>query len=370
MSYDRFGPYVVHECLGTGGMATVHRATLELEDGGTCDVALKRLLPQLADDRKLVDDFIREARLASQLVHPNIVRILEAGRIQKTYFIAMELVEGESLVGLLRRVHTQRRSTPIGVVLGLGIELCDALDYAHEGTNDEGEAMKVVHRDLSPANLLITDDGHLKVIDFGVAKALAGQLQTNSGLAKGKLGYMSVEAISGKNVDERTDIFSAGVVMWEMLTNRRLFSGKDELAIIQQVRTARIDPPSLHNMNCPIELDDIVVKALGRYREDRWPSAGEMRLALDEVRRYYGAHATPAGVSRWKRKLRRESSVRFARQQDVEEPTATRLDTGDLEEFDDDALAIPEPAPIDPHHDFHEATQDEIEIKIYVNEDA
>jgi serine/threonine-protein kinase len=322
VSYDQFGPYIVHECLGTGGMATVHRATLELEDGGTCDVALKRLLPQLADDRKLVDDFIREARLASQLVHPNIVRILEAGRIQKTYFIAMELVKGESLVGLLRRVHLQRRATPIGVVLALGIELCDALDYAHEGTNDAGEPMKVVHRDLSPANLLVSEDGHLKVIDFGVAKALAGQFQTNSGLAKGKLGYMSVEAIGGKHVDERTDIFSAGVVLWELLAGRRLFRGKNEIEVITQIQRGAVEPPSRYSPECPIELDAVVLRATAREPAGRYQSAAALRRELVKLRRFHVKESQPEAVVKWARVLRHET----------EDPNEIGLATEDLEE--------------------------------------
>jgi eukaryotic-like serine/threonine-protein kinase len=309
VSYDRFGAYVIHECLGTGGMAIVHRATLELEDGGTVDVALKRLLPQLADDRRLVEDFIREARLACQLVHPNIARILEAGRIQKTYFIAMELVLGASVVSLLRRVHVLQRTTPIGVVLALGIELCDALDYAHEGTNDAGELMKIVHRDLSPSNLLVTEDGHLKIIDFGVAKALAGQHQTNSGLAKGKLGYMSMEAIGGKQIDARADIFSAGVVLWELLAGRRLFQGKNEYELIQQIRRGDIEPPSRIAKDCPVELDAIVVRALAKTADARWPSAAALRRELVRLRRFYSADSTPDAVVQWVGSLRPENDA-------------------------------------------------------------
>jgi serine/threonine protein kinase len=325
VSYDRFGPYVIHECLGTGGMATVHRATLELEDGGTCDVALKRLLPQLADDRKLVDDFIREAKLASQLVHPNIARILEAGRINKTYFIAMELVRGASLVSLLRRVHVQQRTTPIGVVLALAIELCDALDYAHEGTNDAGEPIKVVHRDLSPSNLLISDDGHLKVIDFGVAKALAGQHQTSSGMAKGKLGYMSVEAIGGKQLDERADIFSAGVVLWELLAGKRLFKGKNEYEVITRIQRGDVEPPSRHCAECPTELDAIVLRALARQADARWASAAALRRELVRLRRFYVADTNPEAVVRWARQLHVDTDS---------EATEVRLTREDLEEAD------------------------------------
>jgi serine/threonine protein kinase len=288
---DRFGPYIVHECIGTGGMAIVHHATLELEDGDTCEVALKRLLPQIADDRRLVDDFVREAKLASQLVHPNIARILEAGRIGKTYFIAMELVRGSSLVALLRRVYLAKRSPPIGVVLSLMIDACEALDHAHD--------RQVVHRDFSPSNLLVTEDGHLVVIDFGVAKALAGQLQTNSGLAKGKLGYMSVEAIGGKHLDARADIFSAGVVLWELIAGRRLFRGANEYEVILKIQKGQPARPSRYNAACPHELDDIIMRALARDPDDRWPSAAALRRELAELRHTYGDAATPEAVARW-----------------------------------------------------------------------
>ena len=320
MSYDRFGPYVIHECLGTGGMATVHRAELELEDGGMLGVALKRLLPQLADDRRLVDDFIREAKLASQLVHPNIARILEAGRIGKTYFIAMELVKGASLVSLLQRTHILRRTPPIGVVLAIGVELCDALDYAHEGTNDAGEPLRIVHRDLSPSNLLVTEDGHVKVIDFGVAKALAGNLQTNSGLAKGKLGYMSIEAISGKNVDTRADIYSAGIVLWELLTGRRLFRGKTDLDVLHKIQRGEIDPPSRYAPDCPIELDAVVMRALAKTADERWPSAAALRRELVRVRRFYTADATPEAIVSWVRALRPDTdeATEIASREDLE----------------------------------------------------
>ena len=321
--YERFGSYRVHECIGAGGMATVHRATLELEDGDEVEVALKRLLPQLAGDRRLVDDFIREARLASQLVHPNIARILEAGRNGKTYFIAMELVRGASLVALLRLVHVHKVKTPIGVVLALAIELCDALEHAHE--------LHIVHRDLSPSNLLVTEDGHLKVIDFGVAKALAGQLQTNSGLAKGKLGYMSVEAIGGKHVDLRADIFSTGVVLWELLSGRRLFRGNNEIEVIVQIQRGVVPPASTYHDDCPVELDRVIARALARDPDERFASAGELRDELCDLRRYYEDDAHEGAVVDWIATLR-AGAVAQRRVDTSEEATELHLADDDLVE--------------------------------------
>jgi serine/threonine protein kinase len=333
---EQFGAYTVFECLGAGGMATVHRASIELEDDETREVALKRLLPQYADDKRFVDDFVREAKLAAELQHPNIVRILELGRIGKTYFIAMDLVRGRPLMALMRKAFVKRAPAPIGVVIALMTELCDALEHAHDA--------QIVHRDLTPSNLIVTDDGHLKIIDFGVAKTLVGNLQTSSGLAKGKLGYMSNEAIGGKQLDTRADIFSAGVVMWEMLATRRLFKGENEYEVIVQVREGLVAPPSQENPECPRELDDIVLSALAKSREDRWSSAGEMRDAIGELRRDYPS--TAHDVVDWMRRLHVEPA-----KLEHEEGTGLKPSSNDLfargSDMDsyDDTIDVPREAP-------------------------
>jgi eukaryotic-like serine/threonine-protein kinase len=285
----RFGPYVVYECLGAGGMAAVHRATIELEDDDVREVALKRLLPQFADDKRFVEDLVREGKLAAQLDHPNIVRILELGRIGRTYFIAMDLIRGRSLATLMQRSIMKQAFPPLHVAIALVREALDALDHAH--------AAQIVHRDLTPSNLIVTDTGNLKIIDFGVAKALVGSLQTSSGLAKGKLGYMPIEAISGKHVDTRADIFSLGVVLWELIALRRLFHGDTDIEVINAVRAGKFEPPSVYHRECPLELDSVVLRALERSREDRWSSAGEMAEALDEVRLFYPC--TEADIIAW-----------------------------------------------------------------------
>ncbi len=279
MSESRFGPYSVFECLGAGGMATVHRASIELEDGDVYEVALKRLLPQLADDKRFVEDLIREGKLAAQLEHPNIVRILELGRIGRTYFIAMDLVRGRSLMTLLQKAVVRGLRPGVGIVLALMHETLDALDHAHTA--------QIVHRDLTPSNLIVTDDGHLKIIDFGVAKSLVGTLQTQSGLAKGKVGYMAIEGISGKPVDARADIFSAGVVMWELLALRRLFHGESDIEAMNAVNAGIVEPPSRFNPDCSPEVDAVVLRALRKSREERWDSAGEMADAIAQLRLFY-----------------------------------------------------------------------------------
>ena len=297
---ERFGPYEIHERLGAGGMAVVHHATIEIARGVRRDLALKRLLPQVAHSKVFVDSFIREARLAAQLHHPNIVQILELGRVKGSYFIAMELVRGSSLVSLMVGARKAKRPAPIGVVIAILGELCDALEYATNATDNYGEPLRIVHRDLSPSNLLITGAGQLKIIDFGVAKALTGgEFKTNSGLIKGKLGYMSPEAMSGKALDARADIFSAGVIAWELIAGRRLFKAKADEDIVSLVRDAAIARPSSCNAACPTELDAIVLKALAPARDDRWSSAASLLAALAALRRFYGNQCGARDVAAW-----------------------------------------------------------------------
>jgi serine/threonine protein kinase len=282
-------------------MATVHRATIEIGGGVIKEVALKRMLPQLVDDKKTLDDFIREAKLAAHLNHPNIVRILELGRNASTYFIAMELVRGHSLLQLMKLMTARKMTAPIGIVVAVLAELCDALDYASAAPDAEGQTMEIVHRDLSPSNLIIDTEGHLKIIDFGVAKSVNGHFATSSGLVKGKLGYMALEVLAGKPVDKRADIFSVGVVAWEMLTGRRLFTAANEYDVITKIRKGATVPPSALNDEVSPELDEIVMHALSRKRDERWPSAGVMKRALDTLRRTH--REGPREVSAWRRAL-------------------------------------------------------------------
>jgi serine/threonine-protein kinase len=302
-------------------MASVHRASIDIGGGVLRDVALKRLLPQLADDKKFVEDFIREAKLAANLHHPNIVRILELGRNHATYFIAMELVVGQSLLQLMKLATAAKSNTPIGVAVAIFAELLDALDYASTAVDTDGEPMALVHRDLSPSNIIITDDGHVKIIDFGVAKAVTGKFMTNTGMVKGKLSYMANETLTGGALDTRADIFSIGVVMWELITGRRLFRGHNEYEVIMRVREGASEPPSTYNRDCTPELDEIVMHALSKERDERWPSAAVMRVALDTVRRNY--RHLPSDVIAWKRRLVPEVHV-------VDETTHMQLSTRDL----------------------------------------
>src|SRR5687767_6290219 len=202
---EQFGPYLVYERLGVGGMATVHRALEQGGEGFERMVALKRLLPHLAEDASFIKSFVREAKLASILNHVNIVQIYELGRVGTEYFISMELIDGRDIRRILRHARKVTGPPPIHVTVGLMLQLCEALDYAHTKADEQGTPLGLVHRDVSPSNLLVTQAGHLKVIDFGIAKAQSSQLRTQTGRVKGKLAYMAPEAISGKDLDSRSD---------------------------------------------------------------------------------------------------------------------------------------------------------------------
>src|SRR5688572_14117542 len=298
-SVEEFGPYLVYERLGVGGMATVHRALERGIEGFERVVALKRLLPHLAEDASFIRSFVREAKLASTLQHPNIVQTLELGRVGATYFISMEFIDGRDVRRVLRHARKVSGPPPINVTLALMIQLCDALDYAHHRTDGNGNPLGIVHRDLSPSNLLLTRNGHLKVIDFGIAKAVSAQLATQTGRVKGKLAYMAPESIAGKELDARSDLFAAGVVFHELLTARPLFAQKNEYQTLLKVQRGDVQPPSTFNEGVPKEIDDIVLKALAREPEDRWLSAAALRDALVTVRMSRQLSATPRDVQAW-----------------------------------------------------------------------
>jgi serine/threonine protein kinase len=297
---EQFGPYLVYERLGVGGMATVHRALEQGADGFERMVALKRLLPHLAEDASFIKAFVREAKLASILNHLNIVQIYELGRVGTAYFISMEYIDGRDLRRILRHARKVTGPPPIHVTAGLIMQLCDALDYAHNKVDDEGHPLGLVHRDISPSNLLVTSGGHLKIIDFGIAKAQSSQLRTQTGRVKGKLAYMAPEAVSGsRDLDARSDIWAAGVILHELLTARPLFASKNEYQTLLKVQRGDIMPPSTFNQGCPLELDAIVSRALARDPDERFASAGELREALSGLERQYALQTGYRDIAGW-----------------------------------------------------------------------
>jgi serine/threonine protein kinase len=295
---ERFGNYVVHERLGSGGMATVHRATLTGIGGFERDVALKRLLPHLAHDESFVRAFVREARIAAQLRHVNVAQTYDLGLVGEFYYIAMELIEGTDVRNVLKHAAGAAGPMPPSLVLNLLCQVCDALDYAHRLTDEVGQPLGIVHRDVSPANIIVNRDGIAKLIDFGIAKASSSSLMTMSGQLKGKFAYIAPETMGG-TFDARADLFSLGVVAHELLTAQPLLTGVDEIDTLRRVRELEIPAPSTLAPGIPEDIDTIVMTALARNPDERWQSAAAMRGALGVVASRPNLRATPMDLLRW-----------------------------------------------------------------------
>jgi serine/threonine-protein kinase len=287
-----FGPYAIHEQLGTGGMASVHRAERRV-NGVRQRVALKRMLPNAAEDPDLVKLFLDEARLVSLLRHRNIAEIYDFGRVGDDYFLAMELVAGPTLKQLLRHCAATVGIMPYPIALNLLIQVCDALAYAHDRTDAAGKPLHLVHRDVSPSNIVISSNGVVKLIDFGVAKTAS--THTQAGIIKGKIGYIAPEYLNETGLDRRSDLWAVGVIAYELLCNQRLFTGEDDFETIRQIRSQVIEPPSQHNPDVPAELEAIVMTALERDPARRWQNANALRNALAGVAK----PSTTAEVMEW-----------------------------------------------------------------------
>lgn len=276
----RFGTYAVYEQLGKGGMATVHRAERALPSGALQVVALKRLIPTL--QREIVQLFLDEARLLRYLDHPNIAATYESGKVFGTYFIAMEYVRGPTLKELVTQCASTVGAVPQQITLSLAAQLCDALDHAHNQCDEQGRPLGIVHRDITPSNIIVSDTGLLKLIDFGLAKAKVSSEETAQGVIKGKYGYVAPEYLAGK-LDHRADLWAVGIIMYELLTSRRLFDGADNFETIMRIRNLPIPRPSIGNPRVTPELDEIVMTALERDPRRRWQSAAMMSTALRGV---------------------------------------------------------------------------------------
>ncbi|HLX08322.1 MAG TPA: TonB family protein [Thermoanaerobaculia bacterium] len=278
---ERFGQYTLLERIAVGGMAEVWKARMRGVEGFQKTVAIKKILPYMTDNAEFVGMFIDEAKLAAQLSHHNIIHIYDLGKIGSDFYIAMEYVDGKDLRSLLNAARQRGTPLPLGLALLIGVRLASALDYAHRKRDFEGREMGLVHRDVSPQNVLISYDGDVKLCDFGIAKAVSKAGQTQMGALKGKLQYMSPEQARGSLVDARSDIFSLGTVLFEMLTGQRLFDGDSEMSVLEAVRQVKVRSPRLVDPAIPQEVDEIVMHALAGRPEDRFQTAGELEQRLE-----------------------------------------------------------------------------------------
>ncbi|MGE0549867.1 MAG: serine/threonine-protein kinase [Kofleriaceae bacterium] len=347
---ERFADYHVFERLGAGGMAEVHRAESRSIGGFRRPIALKRLLPHVGESFELVRSFVHEAQLASRLRHENIAQVYQLGRFHGTYYIAMELIEGPTLQQIMQQCAGAAGPISVPIAVNMLIQICDALDYAHNLCDDEGQPLRLVHRDVSPANVIVSNTGVVKLIDFGIAKAADSSIHTAAGVIKGKYAYLAPEYIRGE-LDARADLFGLGVISHELLTNRRLFLGETHAETITKLRTMHVQPPSRWNPAVTRDLDDIVLTALQRDPSQRWQSAAAMRTALTGVARELGIPITGADVRSWvtwafTRKPARESSE-LIRVIDTLEPSVTHeVDLDQLLDEPANANQISEPIPV------------------------
>ncbi len=284
----KFGKYTLLRKLAVGGMAELFLAIQRSVAGFEKLIVIKRILPSMNQDRAFIDMFLHEARIAATLSHPSIVQIFDVGQVDGTYFIAMEHVHGEDLRSIVRQMKRKGvNDFPLEHAISIVLGMCAGLAYAHEKRELDGTALNIVHRDISPQNIVVTFTGDVKIVDFGIAKSDAKlHAETKSGRLKGKVPYMSPEQARGESVDWRSDIFATGVMLFELTTGKRLFKGSGDYETLKLICDRDYPTPSEVREGYPAELEEIVMRALSKTRDGRYQSAREMQQALEDfVRR-------------------------------------------------------------------------------------
>jgi serine/threonine protein kinase len=293
---ERLGRYDLLRRLGAGGMAEVHLARAVGPEGFQKLVVLKRILPHLSADPEFVRMFLAEARLAAILDHPNVVQVFDIGRDGTDWFFTMEYVYGENLQTVLRAVRRHCGALPLEHAVTIGIGAATGLHYAHERVGFDGRSLQLVHRDVSPTNVMLTYDGCVKVADFGIAKVTSRTDVTRAGIRKGKVPYMSPEQCRAEGLDRRSDVFSLGIVLYECTTMVRLFDGDNEFGVMNRIVNADIPLPSTQRQGYPKDLERIIMRALGRERDQRYATGAELAADLEAFARERKLRATPAAL--------------------------------------------------------------------------
>jgi serine/threonine-protein kinase len=303
------GRYALFDELASGGMATVHLGRLSGPVGFSRTVAIKRLHAHFAKDPEFVTMFLDEARLCGRIRHPNVVPTLDVVATDGEIFIVMDYVAGEALSKLLKTSRERATNVPLRVAAAIVASVLHGLHAAHEAKDEQGAELGIVHRDVSPQNILVGDDGTARVLDFGVAKA-AGRMQTTrEGQLKGKIAYMPPEQLSGDKVTRQSDIYAASVVLWEVLTGQRLFDGETEAMVLVRALEGKIDPPSQFSAAITPEVDALLLRGLARDPAARFASARDMALALERVIGLASAYE----VGEWVEALASDELARRAR---------------------------------------------------------
>ncbi|WP_342378269.1 protein kinase [Myxococcus stipitatus] len=297
-----FGKYELLRKIASGGMGQVFLAR-EHGTGFERLVVLKLILPHLAEDDEFLSMFLDEAGLVARLTHPNLITILDLSQIEGRHCLAMEYVQGDDVRRLDKFSRAQGKPLSVGMILRIIADAAAGLHYAHQARDVQGKPMRLVHRDVSPQNILVGFDGGVKVIDFGVAKAATSSANTATGVLKGKYPYMSPEQAGGLAIDARSDQFALGVVMWELLTGKRLFKGDSDMMTLRLVKDCQVPRPSQLNPKLPPGLDEVVLKALAPTPDERYPDCGALRLALEDFALNQRVPSSSAHLSAYLREL-------------------------------------------------------------------
>ncbi|MGD9041748.1 MAG: protein kinase, partial [Desulfobacteraceae bacterium] len=301
----KFGKYLLLDRIAVGGMAELYRAMITGAEGFEKLIAIKKLLSHLTAQENLVNAFIEEAKLAALLHHQNIVQIYDFGNMDGDYFIAMEHLFGKDLRVIVDKSEEKGRPLSLEYTLYIASRVCEGLDYAHHLKDLEGNPLHIIHRDISPPNIFITYEGEVKIVDFGIAKAATQNTATVEGVIKGKVSYMSPEQASGESIDQRSDIFSTGILIYEMLTGKRMFEG-EPLQLLPKVCEAEFEPLDQVVKDLPPELYEIVHRALAKEPDQRYQSSGDMLYDLEECMHKNDLRATARGLSQYMRELFQE----------------------------------------------------------------
>ncbi len=299
MGERQFGPYRLVQQIAVGGMAEIHLAKTHGIAGFEKYIALKMIHPNFSSDSQFIEMLVDEAKISVQLQHANIAQTFDLGRVGDTYYITMEYVDGADLYRLLRRAAERQMPMPVDVAAFIAKEMANGLDYAHSRRDNAGNPLGIVHRDVSPQNVLISHVGEVKMVDFGIAKATMKARQTAVGVIKGKYYYMSPEQAWGDIVDHRTDIFATGICLYEALTGRMLYQQEDLRQLLDAVRRAEIPPPTVRRHDIPPQLERIIMHALPKRPEDRYQSAADMALDLERFLHVYSPVFTAAKVAEY-----------------------------------------------------------------------
>ncbi|MCB9557837.1 MAG: serine/threonine protein kinase [Deltaproteobacteria bacterium] len=329
-----FGKYEILGRIGRGGMANVY---LGRPRGQTRLVAIKCMKDKLGDQQSFIDMFVQEGKLAIQLNYDTIVKTYEVGRIHGMYFICMEYIAGVDLSTILRNCQRRAQRLPVPHALSIGVRVLEGLHYAHELTDGSGTSLNLVNRDVSPANIRVSFDGQVKILDFGIAKAASG-LTSEIGMLKGKISHMSPEQVRGLPLDRRSDIFSTAVVIHEMLTGEKLFRGDSEFRVMDLVRKADVRPPSATNQRVSAKLDDVILRGLQKLPAERYQTAAEMADDLRTILSEY--NFTKAELRSFTRELCAEEWVKEQRVLSLSTATASDPHTADEEQEDYGDLVV------------------------------